>query len=519
MLRNLIPAASSCKRLHPFFAVTLILLFLASLHEASATIVTTINDEDDGATALTDTADISLREAINHSVSSTRITFDPSLSGQTIKLTLGQLVIDKDLIIDASFPTVHITIDANDQTRIIEVRENANVSIKHLKLINGRASGSLSVNRGGALYNIRATLSLDSCTLSNNSAFFGGAVHNNEGILNLTACTVSNNFARGFGGAIFNADGDLNFENCTFNANSADSNGGAISILDFSRRPSLSLRNCTLFGNSASRGGGINNFNNTTAESTIIVIENTILAGNNSPNARDISETGPGAAITAVGSNFLSSTEGSNIPTPSEGIIIVTAAELKLAPLGDYGGPTQTMPPLPTSPAIDAGETNATNGTDQRGLSRSADEARDIGAVEIQTIAEATTILASVWETDIDADGNLFGLEFTLGTNPHSPDSSHPRNPEIAADLSLLFGKNLNLPAGITVSIMRSTDLTDDSFLEVGTFDSGNETFTSLPNTFEEVGNSPHLFFRYQDDSPMPRSFFQIKTEYLPPAE
>ena len=129
------------------------------------------------------------------------------------------------------------------------------------------------------------------------------------------------------------------------------------------------------------------------------------------------------------------------------------------------------------------------------------------------------SILASAWETDIDADGNPFGLEFTLGTNPHFSDSSHPRNPEIAADLALLFGKNLSLPAGITVSIMRSPDLTDDSFLEVGTFESGSETFTSLSNTFEEVGNPPKLFFRYQDDSPSPRSFFQIKTEYLPPAE
>ena len=41
-----------------------------------------------------------------------------------------------------------------------------------------------------------------------------------------------------------------------------------------------------------------------------------------------------------------------------------------LAPLGNYGGPTQTMPPLPGSPAIDAGSNAATNtfATDQRGL-------------------------------------------------------------------------------------------------------------------------------------------------------
>ena len=42
-----------------------------------------------------------------------------------------------------------------------------------------------------------------------------------------------------------------------------------------------------------------------------------------------------------------------------------------LAPLGNYGGPTQTMPPLPGSPAIGAGSVAAnTFSTDQRGYAR-----------------------------------------------------------------------------------------------------------------------------------------------------
>ena len=62
-----------------------------------------------------------------------------------------------------------------------------------------------------------------------------------------------------------------------------------------------------------------------------------------------------------------------------------------LAPLGNYGGPTQTMALLPGSPAIDAGS-NApavdANGnpltTDQRGLPRTVNGTVDIGAVESQ---------------------------------------------------------------------------------------------------------------------------------------
>jgi len=70
---------------------------------------------------------------------------------------------------------------------------------------------------------------------------------------------------------------------------------------------------------------------------------------------------------------------------------IVGVADPKLAPLGNYGGPTMTMPPMLGSPAIDAGS-NAlafdADGdpltTDQRGLPRISGGTVDIGAVEYQ---------------------------------------------------------------------------------------------------------------------------------------
>ena len=48
----------------------------------------------------------------------------------------------------------------------------------------------------------------------------------------------------------------------------------------------------------------------------------------------------------------------------------VGVATLGLAPLGDYGGPTQTMALLPGSPAIDAGTSIGALATDQRGVTR-----------------------------------------------------------------------------------------------------------------------------------------------------
>lgn len=62
----------------------------------------------------------------------------------------------------------------------------------------------------------------------------------------------------------------------------------------------------------------------------------------------------------------------------------IDAAPL-LAPLGSYGGPTQTMPPLSGSPAIDAGGTT-TLSTDQRGITRLVGSAADLGAVELNII-------------------------------------------------------------------------------------------------------------------------------------
>jgi hypothetical protein len=56
----------------------------------------------------------------------------------------------------------------------------------------------------------------------------------------------------------------------------------------------------------------------------------------------------------------------------------------QLEPLGDYGGPTQTMRPLPTSPAVDSGDNTSAPDTDQRGFDRIVNGIIDIGAVELQ---------------------------------------------------------------------------------------------------------------------------------------
>ena len=72
---------------------------------------------------------------------------------------------------------------------------------------------------------------------------------------------------------------------------------------------------------------------------------------------------------------------------------IVDVTNPLLAPLGNYGGPTQTMAELPGSLAIDAGNNMLTGGvtTDQRGENRIVNGSVDIGAFESSGFTIAVT--------------------------------------------------------------------------------------------------------------------------------
>jgi hypothetical protein len=115
------------------------------------------------------------------------------------------------------------------------------------------------------------------------------------------------------------------------------------------------LDGCTITGNSAvNQGGGVRQAGGT------VTITNCIVAGNTS---------GVGGTENLAGTIV---TTGPNLTTGNP----------LLAPLGNYGGPTQTRPPLPGSPARD-GCTNGTSfATDQRGRPRIIGAYADIGAVE-----------------------------------------------------------------------------------------------------------------------------------------
>ena len=102
-----------------------------------------------------------------------------------------------------------------------------------------------------------------------------------------------------------------------------------------------------------------------------LTLANTIVA--HARSGGDVTRSGePGETLTLLGVNLV---EDGSVTGPG----VITADPL-LGPSGNYGGPTQTMPLLPGSPAIDAGTATGGPSTDQCGFGRVGPV--DIGAYE-----------------------------------------------------------------------------------------------------------------------------------------
>lgn len=220
---------------------------------------------------------------------------------------------------------------------------------------------------GGGIYNQGGQLTANKCTFTGNTALNeGGAI---RGSCTVNGSTIHNNVALRSGGGIF---GVANINNSTITENFAHFGGGLRTI-------SGSITNSTVSGNRAYiRGGGLLAY---FAGSAWV---NSIFAGNSAPSNSNL-----GGPLPPVISNSL--TNGNPL----------------LAPLGDYGGFTLTMPPLANSPALDAGANSVTNllATDQRGYPRLSGAHVDIGAVESQGVnATSAPVLKLTFTNSPDID-------------------------------------------------------------------------------------------------------------------
>ncbi len=279
---------------------------------------------------------------------------------------------------------------------------------------NGRGAGINASS--GELEDGTVTVSLEESVVAGNLAGVGGggvgggievggpgfkeAGRKDTYSLSLANSAVTANVAGGeglksdgFGGGIaLDATGEhdaqtLSVSNTTIAANTAGGNGfladgfgGGIEVATggTGSTSSASLSYATIAGNSAggeSFGGGL--------DVASVTVGSSIIAANPGGNC-----LGP---ITSSGHNI-----------DDDGSCGFTGAGDKsgvgalLGPLGEHGGPGETLMPLAGSPALDAADPATCPATDQRGVSRPQGAGCDIGAVEVAPPAVATGAVASV---------------------------------------------------------------------------------------------------------------------------
>jgi CSLREA domain-containing protein len=342
----------------------------------------TVNSTADPGDGTCDQTECTLREAIDSVADGGTINFSPLFNNpQTITLNGTELLIDKSLTISGPGAD-KLTISGDNASRVFRIVANVNAAISGMTVSNG----SVTTNDSGGGIDNSGTLTLINLTVSNNSGGIGGGIGNGNGTLTLINSAVSNNSARE-GAGIGNLFGTVTITNSTISNNSASVVGGG--IMTFGNSSTVTIINSTVSNNSASTsGGGIRSFSNLQ-----IISRNSIIANNTAPTGPDIVGT-----LNSQGYNLIENTSNTTITGDMTGNI--TGVDPMLAPLGNYGGPTETHALLPGSPAIDKGSSPAIN-TDQRGFTRPVDvpgippaigdDSSDIGAFETQVGVVANT--------------------------------------------------------------------------------------------------------------------------------
>jgi hypothetical protein len=215
----------------------------------------------------------SLRAEIAAAQPGDTINFAPSLNGQTITLTSGELVLNKSLTIEGpgagQLAISGGVIWAHGRpiggSRVFEViGSGTNVTLSGLTITDGNAARSGFNGDGGAILNYDgSTLTVSGCTVSNSAANDGGGIYNFGATLKLVNSTLTGNLANGTngdgadgegGGLYANAmGGTVSMKDCILSGNTASLQGGAV----WFRGPTMTVNGCTFSGNVADEAAGL----------------------------------------------------------------------------------------------------------------------------------------------------------------------------------------------------------------------------------------------------------------------
>ena len=293
---------------------------------------------------------VSLREAItatntNAAFSDTaagdatgdRIRFASSLAGQTIQLTAGEFEITDDVVIVGD-----VTLDAQNQSRILNIDTSENVVLSQLTFINGNVGDEFGARDGGAIYISEGNLLISAAEFrSNSAANSGGAIFSFDSELRIARSTFIDNVAD-TGGAISgvadNFDGSIEgsivvFQSTFTNNQATVSQGGAINVVaEFGvSRLSVVVSQSTFTNNRASgAGGAINVVEGEGDPTSVRVIESTFV--NNTAGfggaINVVDEVGSSTSLSVIESTFDNNTAEDNTFRGGSGGAIRVFADL-----------------------------------------------------------------------------------------------------------------------------------------------------------------------------------------------
>lgn len=354
----------------------------------------------------------SLRAAIAAATPGSTITFDSSLSGDTIRLTSGELLIEKNLTIDASSLEVPVTIsgDKDDSgtptagdSRVLKTDLTGTTVVLNSLIIT---EGFEDFHGGGIFVGFETNLTILNTTVAGNSTtdtngYSGGGIFSGGfTTLMIVNSTIVGNRASnrdfssagtvsaGGGGGIFSQGTTATVRNSTItgnyagsanNSGSGNSRGGDGGGISTANNVSLTVENSTIVNNHAGiasvdgvgtatqgQGGGIDNG----PSSSPVTISNSIVAGNiagTSGPGNDIYNWITNPAIMTSGHNLIGNndTVATEFPDPTSpgepninGDLVGTPGSPlspQLQPLADNGGRTHTLMPYFDSIVVNAG--------------------------------------------------------------------------------------------------------------------------------------------------------------------
>lgn len=406
-----------------YFAKSLVFLSLFVISAAITPAVTlTVNKTADTSDGICD-SDCSLREATIAASNGDSIQFSDLFDmPQTIHLVTFPFVleIDKNLtIIGKGSDLLTITADNNGQ-QLIVIYAARSLTISNVTL----TQGSTAIRNFG-------TLNISNSVITNNSGGIqGNGIDNEGGIVNIDRCTISNNSSPvggGVGIGILNSSGEMIVTNTTISGNSSLAGGSGGGIQNY--QGNLTVINSTISGNNALTGSAIHNAG-TGQQTAQVKLVNSTITGNtgnfgavfNAPNqfgtisvlnsiiaANGINSTDVTGSFDSQGNNLIGNNQNSNFVNGNNNDKVGTnSAHLSpnLGPLQNNGGSTLTHSLLLNSPASNSGNNcvfmESTNGGcldfpllfDQRGFSRLAGAAVDIGAVEMLIPTASSAIIS-----------------------------------------------------------------------------------------------------------------------------